>query len=559
VVCPLGLGSGGGQLIKQLTAFDTETLDRLRVAVLFTDLHGRVVACNRHAVELYGWSRDELVGRLAEELAAAPVDDATRAQIAARITAGEPWETDFAVRRKDGSTIVVHAVDSPFVDDDGTVTGVVSVTFDVTDRRRTEDVQHFLADATTLLMTSLDYAESLRQLAAVAVPFLGDICLVDVADTHSITRVAAVHADPTKQALVDLLAQRYPPDPFGDHPAVRVMASGVPESSPKMTEEFLRATSRDDEHFRIVRELGFSSYICVPLLARGKSLGTLTLVSCSPDRRFGPDDLAVVQELAWRAALAADNARLFSERAYVARTLQASLLPHTLPEIRGVELAARYLAAGEGNEVGGDFFDAFDVGYGTWAVVVGDVCGKGADAAAIAGLARHTIRAAALKERRPSRILSTLNDAILGDADVGDARFCTVSTALVRPNRGGARMTIATGGHPLPWVLRADGRTEQVGTAGLIVGVFPETNTRDDVIDLGVGDAVVLYTDGVVEERDDHGISFGQDRLQQVLHQATGLAASEIVDSVVNAVTAFSGREPRDDVAVVALRVTAAS
>ena len=101
--------------------------------------------------------------------------------------------------------------------------------------------------------------------------------------------------------------------------------------------------------------------------------------------------------------------------------------------------------------------------------------------------------------------------------------------------------------------------TEQVGTAGLIVGVFPETNTRDDVIDLGVGDAVVLYTDGVVEERDDHGISFGQDRLQQVLHQATGVAASEIVDSVVNAVTAFSGREPRDDVAVVALRVTAAS
>jgi serine phosphatase RsbU (regulator of sigma subunit) len=337
------------------------------------------------------------------------------------------------------------------------------------------------------------------------------------------------------------------------------MASGVPESSPEMTEEFLRATCRDEEHFRIVRELGFSSYVCVPLLARGKSLGTLTLVSCSPDRRFGPDDLAVAQDLAWRAAMAADNARLFSERSYVARTLQASLLPHTLPEIPGVELAARYRAAGEGNEVGGDFFDAFDVRYGTWAVVVGDVCGKGADAAAIAGLARHTVRAAALKERRPSRILSTLNDAILGDADVGDARFCTVSTALVRPNRSGARMTLATGGHPLPWVVRADGRTDQVGTAGLIVGVFPETNALDDVIDLGVGDAVVLYTDGVVEERDDHGATFGQDRLQEVLQEATGSTAAEIVDRIVDAVTAFSGREPRDDVAVVALRVTATS
>jgi PAS domain S-box-containing protein len=558
VGCPLGLGSGGGRLIKQLAAFDAETLDRLRVAVVFTDLHGRVLACNSHAEELYGWSRDELVGRRTEELAAGPVDETTRAQIAARIAAGEPWQNDVAVRRKDGSTIVVHTVDSPFVDDDGTVTGVVSVTFDVTDRRRSEDVQHFLADATTLLLTSLDYGESLRQLATVVVPFLGDICLVDVADGPTVVRMAAVHADAEKQPLVDILAERYSPDPIGNHPAVRVMASGEPESSPEMTEKFLRATCRDEAHFELVRELGFSSYICVPLLARGKSLGTLTLVSCSPDRRFGAADLAIAQEVAWRAALAADNARLFSERAYVARTLQASLLPHTLPEIPGVELAARYLAAGEGNEVGGDFFDAFDVGYGTWSVVVGDVCGKGADAAAIAGLARHTVRAAALKERRPSRMLSILNDAIFGDADVSDARFCTVCTALVRPNRNGARMTLATGGHPLPWVLRADGTAEQVGSAGLIVGVFPEINVRDDVIDLAVGDAVVLYTDGVVEERDDHGHTFGQGRLRQVLELSAGDAAADIVEHVVNAVTAFSEREPRDDIAVVVLRVVAA-
>src|SRR5438874_2387332 len=218
-----------------------------------------------------------------------------------------------------------------------------------------------------------------------------------------------------------------------------------------MSEDFVRAMCLDEEHFEIVRRLGYSSYICVPLIARGRALGTLTLVSCSPGRRFGADDLAIAQEVAWRAALAADNARLFSERAYVARTLQASLLPHTLPDIPGVELAARYLAAGEGNEVGGDFFDAFDVGYGTWAVVVGDV------------------------------------------------------------------------------------------------------------IDLAVGDAVVLYTDGVVEERDDERRTFGQERLRDVLATSTGLTATEIVDNVVGAVTAFSGREPRDDVAVVVLRVVAAT
>jgi PAS domain S-box-containing protein len=115
------------------------------VAVIFTDLDGRMVSCNSHAEALFGWSREELIGRRTEELAAEPIDDATRARWAAQVAAGEPWETDIAVRRKDGSTIIVHAVDSPFVDDDGAVTGVASVSFDVTDRRRAEDVQHFLA------------------------------------------------------------------------------------------------------------------------------------------------------------------------------------------------------------------------------------------------------------------------------------------------------------------------------------------------------------------------------------------------------------------------------
>jgi PAS domain S-box-containing protein len=541
--------------IRQFLGFDAGTLDRVRVAVIFTDLHGRLVECNREAEALYGWPREELVGRRTEKLAAKPLSEADRARMTSHLLGGQPWEGDVEVRRKDGSLIVVHSVDSPFLDDDGSVVGVLNVSFDVTDRRRAEDVTQFMAEATGLLLASLDYGESLQQLARLAVPFLGDLCLVDVADGPSVVRMAAVHADPAKQSLVDRLGEQYPPDPIGGHPAVQAMVTGETIFDQDMSEEFLRATTRDDEHFRIVRELGFTSYICVPLAARGKSLGTLTVVSCDPSRRFGPADVAITEELAWRASLAVDNARLFSERAYVARTLQASLLPHSLPEIPGAEVAARYLAAGEGNEVGGDFFDAFDVGYGTWALVIGDVCGKGADAAAIAGLARHTVRAAALKERRPSRMLGMLNEAILRE-DVAEARFCTVCAALVRPNRNGARLTIASGGHPLPWVIRADGTTEQVGLPGLLIGAFDEAETRDAIVDLKVGDAVVLYTDGVVEERDDDYVTFGQERLRDVL-ATTGRPASQLVDDVVASVTAFSGRDPRDDVAVLALRVTA--
>ncbi|MCU1450439.1 MAG: domain S-box protein [Acidimicrobiales bacterium] len=546
----------GGQLIRQFLGFEAGTLDRVRVAVIFTDLHGRLVECNSQAEALYGWPREELLGRRTEELGAKPLSEADRAAMTSHLFGGQAWEGDVEVRRKDGSIIVVHSVDSPFLDDDGSVVGVVNVSFDVTDRRRAEDVTQFMAEATGVLMASLDYGESLQQLARLAVPFLGDLCLVDVADGPSVVRMAAVHADPTKQSLVDRLGREYPPDPVGAHPAVQTMVTGETIFAADMTEEFLRATTRDDEHFRIVRELGFASYICVPLVARGKSLGTLTVVSCDPSRRFGPADVAITEDLAWRASLAVDNARLFSERAYVARTLQASLLPHSLPEIPGVEVAARYLAAGEGNEVGGDFFDAFDLGYGTWAVVIGDVCGKGADAAAIAGLARHTVRAAALKERRPSRMLAILNEAILRE-DVAEARFCTVCAALVRPNRSGARLTIASGGHPLPWVARADGTTEQVGLPGLLNGAFDQAETRDAVVDLKVGDTVVLYTDGVVEERDDDYVTFGQERLSDVLAAPTGRPASQLVDDVVASVTTFSGRDPRDDIAVLALRVTA--
>src|SRR5207248_11443603 len=154
---------------------------------------------------------------------------------------------------------------------------------------------------------------------------------------------------------------------------------------------------------------GFSSLMIVPLAARGRTLGALTLVAAESGRHYGPADLAVAEDLARRAAQAVDNARLFTQQRHIARTLQESLLPPKLPEIPGVEVAARYEAAGLGTEVGGDFYDLFETD-GEWGVVMGDVCGKGPEAAAVTGLARYTIRAAAMRERSPSRILGILND-----------------------------------------------------------------------------------------------------------------------------------------------------
>jgi serine phosphatase RsbU (regulator of sigma subunit) len=163
----------------------------------------------------------------------------------------------------------------------------------------------------------------------------------------------------------------------------------------------------------------------------GVALAPLTLVSTTPGRVFGEKDLHLAEELARRAATRIDNAGLYHERDHIAWTLQQSLLPPALPDIPGFEVAALYRPAGEGYEVGGDFYDVFETADRAWALVVGDVCGKGPEAAAITGLARHTIRAIAMHDRRPCKVLRSLNEALLGEAWTD--RFCTVCYVRLRP------------------------------------------------------------------------------------------------------------------------------
>jgi serine phosphatase RsbU (regulator of sigma subunit) len=291
----------------------------------------------------------------------------------------------------------------------------------------------------------------------------------------------------------------------------------------------------------------------VPLRARGRTIGTITLVSTHADHRYGAADLALARDLAWRAALAVDNARLYSERTHVARTLQASLLPRDLPSIPGAQVSARYHAAGEGNEVGGDFYDLFETGDGAWAIVIGDVCGKGAEAAAVTGQARYTLRAASMRQRRPSRILETLNEAMLTQRS--DMRFCTVTYVRLRPTDYGGRATVACGGHPAPLLLRADGSIESVGNPGTLLGIFPDPEISDRVADLEWGDSLILFTDGVIGARA-HGEMFEEGRLYGVLAGAAGHGAAEVAERIEQAVLEFQAGDLRDDLAILVVRLT---
>jgi serine phosphatase RsbU (regulator of sigma subunit) len=287
----------------------------------------------------------------------------------------------------------------------------------------------------------------------------------------------------------------------------------------------------------------------VPLRTRGAIRGVLAAGVDS--REPGDADFVrgALEDVALVAAPALEAARLSDERAAVSRTLQRSLLPPALPSIPGVEVAARYVAGGEGSDVGGDFYDCFATGDGAWGVAIGDVSGRGADAAAVTALARCTLRATVLHERRPDAVLRELNAALLEQAT--DFRFCTMLYLVLRPRPdGSADARLASGGHPLPLHLRAAGTVAPAGRAGTLLGVVADPDVRATDVHLAPGDALVLFTDGAVA-----GDAAVPEALAEFLRACAERDAEAIAAGVQErALAAAANGRLRDDAAVVVLR-----
>jgi PAS domain S-box-containing protein len=528
---------------------------------------GRLVFANRAAVHAVGLDsaeemmeapRDEVVGRfeMFDEEGNPIAADRLPGRRAIRGEIPEPTVIHYRARDT-GEERWSVVKSTPIRDEAGDVVLAISIMEDVTDRMRAERSERFLSQASKLLASSLDYTTTMRRVAELAVPEIADWCAVDVLDDRgSLRHVALAAADEADLPLAREMRDRYPVDPASPTGVPNVIRTGDPELFAEIPDDLLAGAARDARHLELLRSLRMSSVMVAPMTARGRTLGAMTFVSSHSGRRFDVEHLGLAEELARRAATAVDNARLYGERAYIARALQESLLPPTLPEISGVEVAARFRAAGDGNEVGGDFYDLFDTGDAKWAVVMGDVCGKGAPAAALTALARYTLRAAAMREDRPSDVLSTLNEALVRQR--ADEQFCTVAFARLERNGTGTRITVASGGHPLPLVLRADGRVDAVGTPGSLLGIMPDPQLRDDSVRLEPGDAVVLYTDGVTDAWAPERVLSPAD-LAGVLRECAGLDAAAIAERVERAATApVNGEapaEPRDDVAILVLRV----
>lgn len=334
----------------------------------------------------------------------------------------------------------------------------------------------------------------------------------------------------------------------------RIWQTGEGELRSELADHDHRAAASGEEHLAEYRRIGLTSAVGLPLRVRGRIIGVAVFVQTARSgRHFDSDDLLFLQQLADRATLAWDNARLYEARNRALSSLQNALLPPALPVNDALELTARYaVATGTDLDVGGDFYDVIEMGDGGLGLVIGDVCGRGSDAAAISGLVRHSIRAAIVRNSLPSGILAHTNDAVLGQID--DASFCTAAFIRAEPRAGGrVRIVACSAGHPPPLVLRADGTADHLDCSGVLLGVVPHPDLRDAEIFLEPGDAIVLYTDGFTEARDGDEF-FGEQRMLRAAAELAGYETDEIADGLIAAIDAFTDRST-DDRALLVARV----
>ncbi|MGC4790186.1 SpoIIE family protein phosphatase [Micromonospora sp. DT178] len=400
------------------------------------------------------------------------------------------------------------------------------------DRLRRADVRRqawltFLAEASELLAQSLDVELTMALVPQLVVPRLGQWCAVHTTDEWGRLRLAAAsHAD---ESVLPQLHQ--------------VLA----ETGPDSVQARLREASRNGTQMPLGAPMeGFA----VPLIARGQRLGTLA-VGRHQRHRHDPDEVAVLEDVARRAALAIENARIHAERRRVAHTLQQSLLPPVLPVVEGIGFAAEYVPTGGDVDVGGDFYDVVPLPDGRWLVVIGDVSGKGVQAATVTGLVRDVIRVLVGDGKPLPEALARVNETLI---ERGGGRYCTLALAAVGPGDGDQLdVSLHLAGHDRPVLLPAGGGARFVGTGGTALGLLDSIASPTAEVPLDPGDSLVFYTDGVTERRRGREL-FGTDRLRDAAAPLAGYPADVIAARLRSTAIGFSIEAPRDDIAILVLR-----
>ncbi len=476
----------------------------------------------------------------------------------------------------DGTVRWLQGKGTVITDAGGVVTGTIGCVADVTDHvlvveereravaaalesaareRLSAQRLEFLGQVNDALARAETPADVMRSVTQVAVPTLGEWCSIFVLPENGgpIPDIEIAHSDPNMVAYAQELRTRFPYEPHAASGIPHVIRTGESEFYPEINDAVIAEAGTTDEARDVVRSLRLRSAIAVPLVKRGRVLGALQFVNTESSRVYTEQDLALAKAVANRIASTLENRRLAEHQRLIATTLQASLLPSALPEIPGVDLAVRYWAAGEGTEVGGDFYDVFQIDDDHWGLVIGDVCGTGPRAAALTGLARHTIRAAAWAGASGEEVLRQLNHAIWRS---DQSTFCTTAYCELRSRKDGFVFDVTAGGHPLPILCRADGSNELLGVPGTLLGAFAESSATTCSTQLFAGDAVMLHTDGVTDLAPPYDLAPEAMQAMAVAAAASSVTADGIASALGESIAdTLSLAERDDDIALLILRI----
>jgi PAS domain S-box-containing protein len=454
------------------------------------------------------------------------------------------------INRTTGELNWRHLKTAPIWDDDGEFVAAVTVIEDVTAVKTAEMRTRVLAESGRILASSLDYEETLRNVANLAVPTLADWCAVDLVDEDFKRETSVVaHEDPAKLALAEQLRSATSDTYESESAAARVLRTGTSELVSEIDDEQLTRGGRTDEQIELLRQLNFRSGLVVPLRVPTRTIGLMTLVTAESRRKLDHDDVELAEQLARRAAVAVENARLHTTLADIAETLQQSLLPEPLAEVPGWEVASLYRPAGSEKriEVGGDFYEVFASG-GAWFAVIGDVTGKGVAAAALTGLLRHGSRFASRHHPDPASILAQLDEALRARRTTS---LCTALCVRLEPGRA----VLSSAGHPPALLADRGGDLREVPEPGPLLGAWEDAAWPETAVDMGPDQLLLLYTDGVTEavgEKD----RYGTDRLKALLEASAGAAPAELLHQLDTTIAEFQAGPRRDDIAALALRPT---
>ncbi|MGB6456630.1 MAG: SpoIIE family protein phosphatase [Streptosporangiaceae bacterium] len=569
----------------QLTAADV--LDHVSAGVIVTDRDCGLLYANQFAVSLFGFPDDakHLAGRPLLSLGIEQSDAATVQHMAENVLRGWPWEGTFASQRMDGSRVFVRAQAAPLRDGGAKITGIVIMAREATRRggQRASDRIGLLERIGERLSSSLELDVTLRQVAETLVPQFADHCLIDLLHGDTLIRRAQLHSrgwmpEPGTWAQVGETI-RYPKGHFCELAMSRqdtvVVADMVAETFPAPSPESLQTCD----------DVQLTSTMAAPLIARGQLLGVmslaLSLLTDREERHYGADDRDFLSAIASRVAIAIDNSLLFEEERRTALAFQTSLLPKNPPFVDGLDVAYKYVPAkplethGQGiqTQVGGDWYDIIPLSAGRVGIVIGDVEGRGARAAAVMGQLRAALRAFAQDDKSPAEILRRLDDWVRSlDPPAPDGSgFAapdppTVSCTYLVYDAWSRTLSFSNAGHVPPLIVRGHDVSQlEISDRGVLLGVrgkgVPGLPTyREEMRYLAPGSTLVFYTDGLVDRRqraDGSGV-YTDAEVQDMLRQAVRGAVSGSVQQVAEAAEHAVPGEIDDDMAVVVVRTSEA-